>query len=253
MQHKNFFTLKKDNFIYGMHPVLEALHAEREIEKIIVSTSLRGQYIGEVRSLCEKKQVPLQYVPNEWFNKITKANHQGIIGYLSVIEYQPVEHILPMIYDRGETPFLLILDRITDVRNFGAIARTATCAGVHAIIVPSRGHALINSDAVKTSAGALNAIPVCREENLKETITFLKNSGLLIVAATEKAKNSYTAVEMSGPAALIVGSEEDGISPAYLEMCDIKVRIPVFGEIGSLNVSVATGIVLYEMVRQRQL
>jgi 23S rRNA (guanosine2251-2'-O)-methyltransferase len=156
-----------------------------------------------------------------------------------------------MIYDKGETPFLLILDRITDVRNFGAIARTATCAGVHAIIVPSRRHALINSDAVKTSAGALNAIPVCREENLKETITFLKNSGLLIVAATEKAKHDYTAVEMSGPVALIMGSEEDGISPAYLEMCDIKIRIPLYGEIASLNVSVATGIILYEIVRQR--
>ena len=244
--------MKKDSFIlYGMHPVLEALHAEREIEKIIVSTSLRGQSVGEVRSLCEKNQIPLQYVPNEWFNKIPKVNHQGIIGYLSVIEYQPIEHILPMIYDRGETPFLLILDRITDVRNFGAIARTATCAGVHAIIVPSRGHALINSDAVKTSAGALNIIPVCREENLKDTITFLKNSGLLIVAATEKAKNNYTDVEMTGPVALIMGSEEDGISSAYLEMCDVKVRIPLYGEIASLNVSVATGVVLYEMVRQR--
>ena len=235
-----------------MHPVLEALHAEREIEKIIVSTSLRGQYVGEVRSLCEKKQVPLQYVPNEWFNKIPRVNHQGIIGYLSVIEYQPIEQILPMVYDRGETPFLLILDRVTDVRNFGAIARTATCAGVHAIIVPSRGHALINSDAVKTSAGALNIIPICREENLKNTITFLKNSGLQIVAATEKAKNDYTAVETTGPIALIMGSEEDGISPAYLEMCDTMVRIPLYGEISSLNVSVATGIILYEMVRQRQ-
>jgi 23S rRNA (guanosine2251-2'-O)-methyltransferase len=234
-----------------MHPVLEALYAEREIEKIIVSTSLRGQYMGEVRALCEKNQVPLQYGPNEWFNKIPKVNHQGIIGYLSVIEYQPIEQILPMIYDKGETPFLLILDRITDVRNFGAIARTATCAGVHAIIVPSRGHALINSDAVKTSAGALNIIPICREENLKETITFLKNSGLLIVAATEKAKNDYNTVEMTGPVALIMGSEEDGISSAYLEMCDVKVRIPLYGEIASLNVSVATGIVLYEMVRQR--
>jgi len=231
---------------------MEALHAEREIEKIVVSTSLRGQFASELRSLCEKKQVPLQYVPNEWFNKMPRVNHQGIIGYLSVIEYNPIEQILPMIYDKGEDPFLLILDRITDVRNFGAIARTAECAGVHAIIVPSRGHALINSDAVKTSAGALNTIPVCREENLKDTINFLKNSGLLIVAATEKAKNDYTAVEMSGPVALIMGSEEDGVSPAYLEMCDVKVRIPLYGEISSLNVSVATGVVLYEMVRQRR-
>jgi len=234
-----------------MHPVMEALHAEREVEKIVVATSLRGQSVSALRSLCEKRQVPLQYVPNEWFNKMPSVNHQGVIGYLSVIEYQPVEQILPMIYDKGETPFLLILDRITDVRNFGAIARTATCAGVHAIVVPSRGHALINSDAVKTSAGALNIIPICREENLKETITFLKNSGLLIVAATEKAKNNYTDVAMTGPIALIMGSEEDGISPAYLEMCDVKVRIPLFGEIGSLNVSVATGVVLYEIVRQR--
>jgi 23S rRNA (guanosine2251-2'-O)-methyltransferase len=243
--------LKKDTFIYGVHPVLEALYADREIEKVIVSTSLKGQHTGELRSLCEKKQVPLQYVPCEWFNKIARVNHQGIIAYQSVIEYHPIGQILPMIYDRGETPFLLILDRITDVRNFGSIARTAECAGVHAIIVPSRGHALINSDAVKTSAGALNTIPVCREDNLKETIDFLKNCGLMIVAATEKATTNYTEVDMSAPVALIMGSEEDGVSPAYLKMCDVTVRIPLYGEIASLNVSVAAGVVLYEIMRQR--
>ena len=245
--------MKKDNFIYGIHPVLEALHADKEIEKVIVSGSLRGQYVGELRTLCEKGQIPLQYVPNEWFNKIPRVNHQGIIAYLSAVEYHPLEQILPMIYDRGEEPFLLILDRITDVRNFGSIARTAECAGVHAIIVPSRGHALINSDAVKTSAGALNTIPVCREENLKDTIMFLKNSGLRIVAATEKAEKDYTDVDMSGPVALIMGSEEDGVSPAYLKMCDATVRIPLYGEIASLNVSVATGIVLYEIIRMKKM
>ena len=244
--------MKKDNFIYGIHPVLEALHANKEIEKVIVSGSLRGQYVGELRTLCEKRLVPLQYVPNEWYNKISKVNHQGVIAYLSAVEYHPLEQILPMIYDKGDDPFLLILDRITDVRNFGSIVRTAECAGVHAIIVPSRGHALINSDAVKTSAGALNTIPVCREENLKETITFLKNSGLRIVAATEKAENDYTDVDMSGPIALIMGSEEDGVSSAYLKMCDATVRIPLRGEIASLNVAVAAGVVLYEICRYRR-
>ena len=243
--------MKKNNFICGVHPVLEALHADKEIEKVVVTSSLKGQYSGELRSLCEDKQVPLQYVPNEWFNKISRVNHQGIIAYLSVIEYHPIEQILPMIYDSGENPFLLILDRITDVRNFGSIARTAECAGVHAIIIPSRGHALINSDAVKTSAGALNSIPVCREDNLKDTIDFLKNSGLLMVAATEKAKSNYTDIEISGPVALIMGSEEDGVSPAYLKMCDETIRIPLYGDITSLNVSVATGVVLYEIIRQR--
>ena len=243
--------MKKENFIYGIHPVLEALLADKEIEKVIVSSSLRGQSAGELRTLCKKKQVPMQYVPNEWFNKIPRVNHQGIIACLSAIEYHPIEQILPMIYSKGEYPFILILDRITDVRNFGSIARTAECAGVHAIIIPSRGHALINSDAVKTSAGALNTIPVCREDNLKDTIDFLKNSGLRIIAATEKAKNNYTEVEMSGPIALIMGSEEDGVSPAYLKMCDETIRIPLFGDIASLNVSVATGVILYEIIRQR--
>lgn len=245
--------MKKEDFIYGIHPVLEALQAGREIEKIIIASSLKGPSASELRKLAGERQAPVQYVPNEWFNRLGKINHQGVVCYLSAIEYQPIEQVLPMIYEKGETPFLLILDRITDVRNFGAIARTAECAGVQAIIIPSRGHALISGDAVKTSAGALNTIPVCREDNLKDVITYLKESGLSVVAATEKAEHFYTDINISGPIAIVMGSEEDGVSPAYLKMCDEVVKIPMCGEINSLNVSVATGIILFEVVRQRNM
>lgn len=244
--------MKKESFIYGVHPVLEALHAGKEVEKLILSSSAKGAAISEIRSLAAKNNAPIQHVPNEWFNKLGRINHQGVVCYLSVVEYQPIEEILPLVYERGETPFFLILDRITDVRNFGAIARTAECAGVHAIIVPSRGHALITADAVKTSAGALNAIPICRADNLKETIDYLRNSGLKIVAATEKGDKFYDEIDLSAPVAIIMGSEEDGVSPAYLKLSDEIVKIPMKGTINSLNVSVATGIMTFEVVRQRR-
>jgi 23S rRNA (guanosine2251-2'-O)-methyltransferase len=175
------------------------------------------------------------------------------VAFLSAITYAPLDNIVTGIFESGQTPLLLILDRITDVRNFGAIARNAECLGVHAIVIPSRGSAQVNGDALKTSAGALNLVPVCREPNLKDTIRYLQDSGIQIVACTEKAEQGVQEgkVDFTGPTAILMGSEEDGISPEYLKKADAQVKIPLVGQIGSLNVSVATGIVLYEAMRQR--
>jgi 23S rRNA (guanosine2251-2'-O)-methyltransferase len=195
--------------------------------------------------------VPFQAVPTEKLNRVTRKNHQGVISYISPISYHSIEDVLPSLYEAGKTPLLLILDRVTDVRNFGAIARTAECAGVDAIIIPSRGGALISADAVKTSTGALHKIPVCREDNLKTTIEFLTNSGVQIVGCTEKTDDLLYSVDLTLPTAIIMGSEENGISPEYLKRCDARAKIPMAGTIGSLNVSVSAGILLYEVIRQR--
>lgn len=244
--------MKKEELIYGIHPILETLRSGREVEKIVVSTALRGQNVSELRAEAERLSVPLQHVPNDWFRKLGNINHQGAMCYMSAIEYTSIEKMLPMIYEKGEVPFLLILDRITDVRNFGAIVRTAECSGVHAIIVPSRGHAIICGDAVKTSAGALNRVPICREYNLKETIKFLKDSGIMVISAAEKFDNNYNNEDFTVPVAIIMGSEEDGVSPEYVKLSNTTVKIPMYGNINSLNVSVATGIMLFEVTRQRR-
>lgn len=231
--------------------MIEAIKAGKEIEKILVQTGLRSENSWELRKLTSDLSIPVQHVPIEKLNRVTQKNHQGIIAYISPVSYQPLENIVPDLFEQGKIPLLLILDRITDVRNIGAIARTAECAGVHAIIVPSKGSGLINEDTVKTSAGAIYKIPVCREENLKTTIDFLKNSGLQIISCTEKAEKAYYETDYREPLAIIMGSEDDGISEEYLKRSDEMVRIPVLGETESLNVSVAAGVLLYEVVKQR--
>ncbi len=243
--------MKKEDFIFGIHPVLEAIEAGREIEKVLIQKNLNPQSVGQLRAMLNERDIPFQHVPLEKLNRVTRKNHQGVIAFISPIVYEDIEKYLPEVFEQGRNPFILILDRITDVRNFGAIARTAECAGVDAIIVPARGAALINGDAVKTSAGALNRIRVCRAFKLKETIDYLKMSGLKIFSVTEKAEDAYYQQNFKEPLAIIMGSEEDGISPAYLEMSDAMLQIPMAGSISSLNVSVATGIVLFEALRQR--
>jgi 23S rRNA (guanosine2251-2'-O)-methyltransferase len=243
--------VNKESFLYGTRPVIEAIKAGKEIDKVFVQKGLRGDVYQELMDLIKEYNVPFQYVPIEKLNKLTMKNHQGVACFVSIISYTPIENIIPMVFEKGETPLVLILDRITDVRNFGAIARTAECAGVDAIIIPSRGGAQINSDAIKTSAGALNNIPVCRSENLKQTIDYLRKSGLQIIAATEKAGDYHFKIDYTPPTAIIMGSEEDGISPEYLRLADYKVSIPIIGEIESLNVSVACGVLIYEAVKQR--
>ena len=245
--------MKKENTIFGIRPVIEALKAGKEIEKILIQKGLRGEGFHLLNSLVKELEIPIQFVPIEKLNQITRLNHQGVIAFISEISYQKLESIIPFSYEQGKAPLILILDRITDVRNLGAIARTAECAGVDGLLLPEKGSAQLNAVAIKTSAGALYKLPVSRSPNLKESILFMKNSGLRIIAATEKSSIDYTEADFTKPIALIVGSEEDGVSDEYLKLTDERVRIPLQGEIESLNVSVATGIILYEILRQRKL
>lgn len=243
----------KLEMIFGSRPILEAMLAGKTLEKIFLLRGTKNPTTEEIMAEAKKHDVPVAAVPLEKLNKLTRKNHQGAVAFISPITYLPLSEIVTSLFEKGKTPLLLILDRVTDVRNFGSIARNAECMGVDAIIIPSRGGAQVNADAMKTSAGALNLVPVCREPNLKDTIDYLKDYGIQIVACTEKTEHMITdfAVDFSGPTAIIMGSEEDGISPEYLKRADVKLRIPLMGQIGSLNVSVATGIILYEAMSQR--
>lgn len=243
--------MKKTEIIYGINPVLEAINEGKEIEKLFLLKTMLPHKANEIKKIATEFKVPFQYVPKEKLNRLTRQNHQGVVAVISSVSYTNIETLLPTVYESGKMPFILILDKVTDVRNLGSIARSAECAGVDAIVIPTRGSAMINADALKTSAGALNKIPVCRQSYLKETIMFLKNSGLEIIGATEKAEINHFDLDYNKPLALIMGSEEKGISDEYLELCDQKVRIPMTGSTQSLNVSVATGIILFEIVKQR--
>ncbi len=202
-------------------------------------------------ALLKQNNLPYQFVPIAKLNRITRKNHQGVIVYISPITYDDIEQVIPGLFDKGIDPLILIMDKITDVRNFGAILRTAESAGANAVVYPSQGSAILNAGTVKSSAGAIYNIPICRSDNLKDTIDFLKNCGLKIAAATEKGSELYTAANLGGPIAVIMGSEDDGVSGEYLKRSDIKLMIPMLGKTASLNVSVAAGVLLYEIVRQR--
>ncbi|MCX6279632.1 MAG: 23S rRNA (guanosine(2251)-2'-O)-methyltransferase RlmB [Bacteroidetes bacterium] len=245
--------MKKETFIYGLRPTMAAIKAGKEFEKVFLQNGLKGDIFRELFGLIRDLEIPFQFVPVEKLNRLSHQNHQGVISFVSEITYQRIEDLVPFAFEQGRQPLFLILDRVTDVRNVGAIARTAECAGVDGLIIPARGSAQINSDAIKTSAGALYKLPVVRAQNLKETIQFLKNSGLTIIAATEKASVGYSAVDYNKPLALILGSEGEGVSEEYLKLTDVTVQIPLFGEIESLNVSVASGVILFEALRQRNI
>jgi len=240
-----------ENLIFGTRAVIEAISAGKEIDKIIIQKGLSNQLYSELRKAIKDLDIPIQIVPPEKINRITSKNHQGVLAFVSQITYYEVEDLLTNVFEKGRVPLVLILDRVTDVRNFGAIARSADCAGVDFIIIPSRGAAQINADAVKTSAGALNRIKVCRVDNLKNSIEYLKESGLQIIACHEKTESFHFNTDLTKPTAIIMGSEENGISNEYLKRSDMQVKIPMVGNIASLNVSVATGIILFEAVKQR--
>ncbi len=237
--------------IFGTRAVIEALQAGKEFEKIMIRRDMRNELSKSLYDELDGRPVPIQKVPVERLNLLTSKNHQGVIAFISPVRFQRLEHIIPFLYESGKQPFILVLDGVTDVRNFGAIARTSECAGVDAIVIPKRGGAAINADAVKTSAGALMNIPVCREETVTEALRFLSDSGLKLVAATEKASKNYTEISYKEPVAIVMGSEEEGIAPENLELCSDRVSIPILGKIESLNVSVAAGVLIYEAVRQR--
>jgi 23S rRNA (guanosine2251-2'-O)-methyltransferase len=241
----------RNEMLFGLRPVIEALKSGKEIDRVFLQDGLTGPVAAELKSLIREQGIVFQYVPVQKLNRLTSKNHQGVVCFISPVIYYSIEDILPALFEEGKNPLLLILDRVTDVRNFGSIARTAECAGVHAIIIPSRGAAQINGDALKTSAGALHKIPVCRESNLKSTIDYLKESGVQIVACTEKTESLHYEASFTPPTAIILGSEEDGISPEYLKRADARAKLPLMGEIGSLNVAVANGVILYEAIRQR--
>ncbi len=234
------------DYIYGIHSVLEAIDAGRTIDKIYVKNAR-----SEVAQRARAAGIPLQVVPDERLNRITRKNHQGVIAVMSAIEYVRLDSLLPSLFDEGVLPFILVLDGITDVRNFGAIARTAECCGVNAIVIPAHGSVSVGADAIKTSAGALNHIPVCREDSLSKAVKYLQESGCQIVASTEKSSQNYTTADYTTPLALVMGAEGTGISTDILRMADTRAAIPMFGNIGSLNVGVAAGVMMYEVVRQR--
>ena len=212
---------------------------------------MHNDLFAELWKLVRLKRINYKHVPLEKINRLTRKNHQGVFAFISPIDFHNIEDVVPALYEQGKNPLILVLDRITDVRNFGAIARTAECAGVDAIIIPEQNAAAINADAIKTSAGALHKITVCRTWNLKLAIQFMKESGIQLVGCTEKTQDMMYKPDYTPPTAIILGSEEDGVSPEFLKMCDARAKIPLAGEIASLNVSVATGVILYEAIRQR--
>lgn len=240
-----------EDIIYGVRAVIEAIRAERPINKIMIQKGMDKELFYELKEELANKKYHLQFVPIHKLNKMTRKNHQGVIAQVSPIQYQDVEPIITKLFEDGELPLVMVLDRITDVRNFGAIARTAECTGVHAIVIPNKDSAAVTSDAIKTSAGALNRIPVCKVNDLSSIIHYLKQSGLQVVAATEKSQRMVYQVDFNLPTAIVMGSEEDGVSTKLLAESDVKAKIPMTGEIESLNVSVSAGILLYEAIRQR--
>ena len=242
--------MEKTDMIYGTRAVIEAILAGKDIDKVMIQSGLTNDLVKELIAVARNNNVPILFVPPEKLKRLSTKNHQGVICILSAVSYSSVDDLIYKAYQEGREPFFLILDRITDVRNFGAIVRTAECAGMTGIIIGEKGSAPITSDAMKTSAGALNHLPICREKDMKKTIQLLRDNGIRIVACTEKTEKSLYALSLTGPIALILGSEEDGISDAFLKEADELARIPLKGKIGSLNVSVAAGVAIYEVLRQ---
>lgn len=243
--------MDKADMIYGTRAVMEAIKAGRQVERILLQKGIANDLVRELLALARKHHVSFTYVPPEKLNRLSNRNHQGVICLLSAVQYASLDNIIHTTYSDGREPFFLLLDRITDVRNFGAIARTAECAGVSALIISEKGNAPITSDAMKTSAGALSYLPVCREKDLRRTIKFLQENGIMVVACSEKASKDLYELEFNRPVALLMGSEEDGIAEALLRDADELAKIPMKGQIGSLNVSVAAGVAIYEVVRQK--
>ena len=253
LQKKNYETKRppEKEMIFGIRAVIEAIDAGKVLDKVLLRRDMSSALGRELLLKLEGAQTQIQKVPVEKLNQFTDKNHQGVIAFISPIEFYPLENLVQSLYDEGKVPLLMMLDGVTDVRNFGAIARTCACAGVHALIIGTRGSAAINGDAVKASAGALHSLPVCKVENLQNALRYLRDSGLSIIAATEHTDKNYTEADMTLPTCIVMGSEEKGIYEENLKLCNEKVRIPMSGALESLNVSVAAGIFIYEAVRQR--
>lgn len=243
--------MEQKQWIFGRHPVLEALQAGQPVEKVWLQQGTRGDFEKELRRLCRQHRIPLTIIPKEKLNRMVRGNHQGVVGLQAVAAYQQLEDILPFIYEKGEQPLILLLDGVTDTRNFGAIARSAELCGVHALVIPAKGSAGLTPDALKTSAGALARIPVCRVKSLVSTIELLQQSGVPVFASDLSGNQSLPDMQLGGPAALVLGSEGEGISRGVAKAADQCFKIPQLGTLNSFNVSVAAGIMLYETMRQR--
>ncbi len=243
--------MKESDCIYGIRPVIEAIRAVKQIDRLLIRQGLQGALYHELMTEVREHKVAFQIVPLERIELVTRKNHQGVLAWLSLIEFQSLEILLPMIFEKGEDPLIIALNGVSDVRNFGAIVRSAECLGAHAVVIPAKGSARITADAVKTSAGALHTLPVCRESSIVKAVQFMKESGLKVITAVEKSGDIVSETDLSGPLVVIMGSEDKGISPELTALADRQVRIPMKGGISSLNVSVAAGIILYEIARQR--
>jgi 23S rRNA (guanosine2251-2'-O)-methyltransferase len=238
--------------VFGVHPVLEAIESGKEIEKVFLKRGSNNEQLSKLKSKMRKLRVPFQEVPQEKLNRLTRKNHQGVVALLSPIEYQEIETVVRNVIEKGGEPLVLVLDRVSDVGNFGSICRSAECAGVDAILIPTKGSAQVNSFAVKSSAGAIFNVPICRTGHILSEVRDLAESGLKVLAVSEKGEKSIYDENLSGPLAIIMGSEEDGIGEGLMEIAHQHINIPMAGSTGSLNVSVATGIILFERLRQAQ-
>lgn len=238
----------KRQIVYGLRPVIEAVASDQQVERVLIQNGLNSSLLNELRTKLKEHDIPFQYVPVEKLNKMTAGNHQGVVATIAAVKYHA---FMELVETLPETALVVLLDHITDVRNMGAIARTAECTGVSALILPDRGSAALNEDAIKTSSGALLRLPLCREQNLKTVVNLAKQYGYQIVAATEKGAVHYRTVDFRRPTLLILGNEETGISPELLKMSDVRAKLPIVGEVASLNVSVAAGVFMYEALEQR--
>ncbi|MEO0787275.1 MAG: 23S rRNA (guanosine(2251)-2'-O)-methyltransferase RlmB [Bacteroidota bacterium] len=237
--------------IYGRHPVMEALQSGQPVDKVYLQQGTRGEFERELRLACRDRQVPMTIIPKEKLKRIAKGNHQGVAAQLAAAAYQRIDDVLPLLFEQGKNPLLLLLDGITDVRNLGAIARSAEICGAHALIIGQKNSAGLTADAVKSSAGALSRIPVCREKSLVNTIAYLKNSGVRVAASDLQAKDSIDQLDATAPICLVLGSEGDGISEGVARAADLRFRLTQVGDLNSFNVSVAAGIMLYSCMNAR--
>ena len=243
--------MEKETKIFGIRAIIEAINSGKTVDKVFVQKGLKGELFLELEVLLRKEGINTSYVPVEKLNRLTKNNHQGVVAQISPIEFYNLDNLVLNVIESGKTPLFLLLDQISDVRNFGAIIRTAECTGVNGIIIQKKGGAPVNGDTIKTSAGAVFNVPICKVDHIKDAMFYLQASGIKVIAATEKTDNSIYDVSFKEPCAIIMGSEGKGVSPSILKLADDKAKLPMYGSIGSLNVSVACGALLYEVVRQR--
>lgn len=246
-----FNTMQKQTQIFGIRAIIEAINSNETIDKVFLQKGLRGELFNELESLLNRNSINISYVPIEKLNRLTKKNHQGAVAQISPIEFHDIEALVLKVIESRKTPLFLLLDQLSDVRNFGAIIRTAECTGVNGIIIQKKGGAPVNGDTIKTSAGAVFKIPICKVDHIKDAVFYMQASGIKVIAATEKTNNSLYDVSFIEPCAIIMGSEGRGINPSILKIVDAKAKLPLLGDIESLNVSVACGAFLYEAVRQR--